>query len=51
MARKHTRGGAIAGAVIGTLLLVGLLVGATVLYARKNPSTFAGLSRSFQSKV
>ena len=51
VARAHTNVGAIVGATIGVLLLVGLIVAATVLYVRKHPNTCAGISRSLSAKV
>ena len=47
----HTKDGVIAGAVVGALLLVAIIVGATVFYCRKNPGKLESVKRTFANKV
>jgi len=51
VAAGHTKAGVIAGAVIGALAVVAIIVIATVLYARKNPEKLSSLRHTFASKV
>ncbi len=51
VAVTHSKAGLVAGAVIGSLLLVTVIVGGTYFYCRRNPETIANLRRSLQSKV
>ena len=51
VAVKHSNAGLIAGAVIGTLILVAVIAGGTFFYLRKNPAALSNMKRSFQSKV
>jgi len=47
----HTKEGVIAGAVVGSLLLVAIVVVAVVLYVRKHSQKFDSVRRNFQHKV
>ena len=49
--RSHTNVGLIVGITVGTLLLVGVIVGATMFYHKRNPQAFSGVARSFTAKV